>query len=369
MTIKKEFNEEKPLGDTFKPGWQESELSSFSIIGNSNELLQALHCISICGQFDVPVLIKGETGTGKELAARGIHYGGVRSEQPFVAVNCATLTDDLFCSAVFGHKKGAFTDARQDKKGLVALAEKGTLFLDEVDSLSVSAQASLLRLLQESEYRPVGSEKDYKCDVRIVASANSDLEKLIREGLFRRDLYHRLYILSVNMPALRSRKSDIPTLVKHFLEQFSNRYKLGLKTPTDELLTYLSGLTWPGNVRELENFVHRLYLTCKSTAIDISDINGVLVSDSNYLQDDTQPPASIDFDCVEFTQDEFNQNSGEFNFSMDKKRAIEKFEITYIERMLELSEGNITQAAKLCGKERRAFGKLVKKYNYSGFTI
>ena len=340
-----------------------------NIIGESSALKQALHCITVHGQFDVPVLITGETGTGKELAARGLHYGGVRASKSFIAVNCATLNTDLFSSELFGHKKGAFTDARQDKKGLIAAAENGTLFLDEIDSLSISSQAALLRFLQESEYRPVGSERTYKSNVRIIASANCNLEELIDKGLFRRDLYYRLYILSVHMPALRERKGDIPILIEHFFRQFVNQYGLGEKRVSVQLLDVLSLLPWKGNVRELENLIHRLYLTSVHPVIEID----ALKNNPEYvhymeLYSQTSEGSSVVIESVEVNDTgdfsfDVAISDGKDNFSDAKRNAIEKFESQYVDKMLRHTSGNITRAAMLCGKDRRAFGKLVKKYN------
>ncbi len=353
-------------------------IAGLNIVGRSGALQAALHCITVHGKYDAPVLITGETGTGKELAARGLHYGGARAAKPFVAVNCATLTSELFASEIFGHKKGAFTDARQDKKGLLAVAEKGTLFLDEIDSLSLNSQAALLRFLQESEYRPVGSEKTYRADVRLIASANCDLEERIEKGLFRRDLYYRLYILSVHMPPLRERQGDVPILVAHFLAQFNNQYRLGEKRMSAALLQQLSALAWPGNVRELENMVHRLYLSSAGELIDVEQLQGhpavaaqvdALSGLLSSIGSVDQTTASVDVSAgaqsgvADISSSFVGDYSEGYDFSRDKRLAVEHFEVAYISKLLKFTEGNVTQAAMLCGKERRAFGKLVKKYD------
>ncbi len=353
-------------------------IAGLNIVGRSVALQAALHCITVHGKYDAPVLITGETGTGKELAARGLHYGGARAAKPFVAVNCATLTSELFASEIFGHKKGAFTDARQDKKGLLAVAEKGTLFLDEIDSLSLNSQAALLRFLQESEYRPVGSEKTYRADVRLIASANCDLEERIDKGQFRRDLYYRLYILSVHMPPLRERQGDVAILVAHFLAQFNNQYRLGEKRMSAALLQQLSALAWPGNVRELENMVHRLYLSTASDLIDVEQLqghpamaaqsgalSGLLGSAGSATQVDSpvEPRAEAQSGMASISSNFIGDYSEGYDFSRDKRLAVEHFEVAYISKLLKFTEGNVTQAAMLCGKERRAFGKLVKKYD------
>jgi DNA-binding NtrC family response regulator len=335
-------------------------------------LLHALQAISILGQYEAPVLITGETGTGKEMAARGLHYCGLRAEKPFIALNCATFTDDLFTSEFFGHKKGAFTDAREEKRGLLATAKGGTLFLDEIDSLTPKSQASLLRFLQAYEYRPVGSETVHRADVRIVTSSNRDLEALIANGEFRQDLYYRLYIFNIHMPALRQRPDDIPLLTNHFLAQFNHQYRLGEKTLSPGLKAMLREHHWPGNIRELENLIHRLYLSGTDPEID-RDALGILAPMHDLAS--VQPLAtsrgesgqSCDRDIDPDPASENHSREPEsaqtsFNFSRDKRAAIERFEKQYVARLLERAGGNVTRAANLCGKERRALGKLVKKY-------
>lgn len=355
------------------PGERQSNESSgefylgiVNIAGESKPLEKALDSIRVFGQYDAPVLITGETGTGKELAARGLHYCGSRSGHPFVAVNCATLTTDLFASEVFGHKKGAFTDARQDKKGLLAVAERGTLFLDEIDSLSLTSQAALLRLLQESEYRPVGSEKTYLCDVRLIASANCDLQEKIAAGLFRRDLFYRLHILTVHMPALRDRKDDIPVLVRHFLRQFAEQYELGEKIAPAELIDHLTSLSWPGNVRELENTIHRLYLLSGSGRIEIQHMPATDIHAEPFVPSpittDMEPDAENGADEFPLTR-QCGIGAGDYNFSRDKRLLVERFEKEYLTRILDEANGNVTRAAMMCGKDRRALGKMIKKYN------
>ncbi|ODS23119.1 Fis family transcriptional regulator [Candidatus Endobugula sertula] len=340
-----------------------------NIIGKSEAIRKARFLINIHSRYDVPVLITGETGTGKELAARGLHYTGRREAKPFVPVNCATLTDELFASEIFGHVKGSFTDAKKDKKGLLAIAEQGTLFLDEIDSLSLKSQAALLRFLQESEYRPVGSETHYQADVRLIASANSDLEERINRGLFRADLYYRLYILSVHMPPLRDRHGDIDILVKHFIHQFDYQYNLGNKRVSPNLLRVLNKQQWPGNVRELENLMHRLYLCSTDRVIDV-DMLGYAAAEltqSEKIVDIYQcTDSDQNFDIKESASTSYNHclpKDGNYNFSKDKKLAVERFEQKYVEQVMATAKGNVTLAAKMCGKERRAFGKLVKKYN------
>jgi DNA-binding NtrC family response regulator len=336
-----------------------TEVAGVQIVGQSPQLKEALANIHIQAQYDAPVLITGETGTGKELAARGLHYCGQRRGQPFVAVNCATLTTELFASELFGHKRGAFTDARHDKKGLLAEADQGTLFLDEIDSLSLASQAALLRFLQESEFRPVGSEKTLTSNARLIASANCDLLQRVDEGLFRRDLYYRLYILAVHMPPLRQRRQDIPLLVNHFLRQFAGQYGLAPKQVSQALMADLVSMPWHGNVRELENTLHRLFLLSPGQCIDSEHCSAA--APSTAAAESAQPAMRPPLPDL--------HTQSHYNFADDKRQAVEQFEKHYVVQMLELAEGNITRAAALCGKDRRAFGKLVKKYDVKKVII
>ena len=341
-----------------------------NIIGLSEAINKVRHLIMLHSRYDAPVLVTGETGTGKELAARGLHYSGARAPMAFIAINCATLTDDLFASELFGHVKGAFTDAKKDKKGLLAVAEKGTLFLDEVDSLSLKSQAALLRFLQEGEYRPVGSSVTYQSNIRLIASANCDLGERIQSGLFRADLYYRLYILSVHMPPLRHRTGDIPVLAKHFIEKFDYQYGLGIKSITPELLFALERRPWLGNVRELENLIHRLYLCSMDDYIgidmlgfEVSAVDNVNEHIKNATHQQPDPQATLDNLCPSILGFESFESFENYDFARDKKVAVEFFEKCYVEKIMHKSQGNVTLAAKICGKERRAFGKLVKKYH------
>jgi Nif-specific regulatory protein len=210
----------------------------------------------------VTVLIEGETGTGKELIASAVHYWSERSEKLFVAQNCAALPENLLESELFGHKKGSFTGATDDKKGLFELADGGTLFLDEVGEMPLSLQAKLLRVLQEGEVRPIGSNVTRRVDVRIVAATNRDLEKEVAEGRFREDLFYRLKVFPLRVPPLRERREDIPLLAGHFLKRYANEFGRNIRGFGQHAMELLSSYAWPGNVRELENEVQRLVIQC-----------------------------------------------------------------------------------------------------------
>ena len=332
-----------------------------NIIGDSIEMLNMKKKITALSNYTATVLISGETGTGKELVARGLHYSGQHSGKPFIAVNCSTFSDDLFASELFGHKKGAFTDAKSDKEGLLSSIDGGTIFLDEIDCLSLKSQASLLRVLQESEYRPIGSNQVLKVNVRFIAATNSNLKDKIKEGLFRQDLYFRIYILSIEIPSLRERKTDIPLLVNHFIAKLNKLYMSNKKSASTNFMNYLLNYTWPGNVRELENCIHRHYLLSQG---DIIDIQPKYESNLQLSKQNTENEINNSSDTITVSLKIIEDESNEFlNFANAKKITIEKFEAKFVSRLLYICKGNVTKAAELCGKERRAFGKMVKKYN------
>jgi DNA-binding NtrC family response regulator len=218
-----------------------------------------------------PVLILGESGTGKEIVARSIHYSGPFRDKPFIPVDCGSLVPTLIESELFGHVKGAFTGANQAKDGLMSMAEGGTVFLDEVGELPVDLQAKLLRAIQEKEIRPVGSTRRVAINVRILAATNRDLEQAVMQGAFRRDLYFRLNVLSLRIPALRERRQDIPLLIAHFLERLA-RTSEQEKTLSDDALKALLAYDWPGNVRELENCLERTYAFTSGSLIQLTDL-------------------------------------------------------------------------------------------------
>jgi two-component system response regulator PilR (NtrC family) len=340
-----------------------------NIIGKSQVIVQMRNSIKAMAQYPATVLITGETGTGKELVARGLHYGGGLVNKPFIAINCSTFSDELFASELFGYKKGAFTDAKNDKEGLLSSVNGGTIFLDEIDSLSLKSQAALLRVLQESEFRPIGSNEVLKTNVRFIAAANCDLELKIENHDFRQDLYFRLFILSIKVPALRDRKEDIALLVEHFIEKLNSQYGLNKTGASDRLLNWFYSHHWPGNIRELENSVHRYYLLANGELLDTTEIEKS--STSLIRQENDKPKHSSLYDDIAVKEFDENGNIQDVDliFSSAKRVAIEKFEAKFVSRLLVLTNGNVTKAANLCGKERRAFGKLVKKYHIKSNEI
>jgi len=262
-----------------------------NIIGNSNKMREVFQMISQVSRSNATVLIRGESGTGKELVANSIHYSSNRSKEPFVKVNCAAIPFNLIESELFGHERGAFTGAVSQKPGKFELANKGTIFLDEVGSISLDVQVRLLRILQEKEFERVGGIKTIKTDVRVVAATNKNLEQAVEEGSFRGDLYYRLNVFPIYLPLLRERKTDIMLLVDYFLEQYSKENKkkiLRLSTPAiDMLMEY----HWPGNVRELENCIERAVLLCDGGVIHSYHLPPSL---QTGVESDTLPSMSLD---------------------------------------------------------------------------
>lgn len=243
-----------------------------SIIGESVKIKKIFEIISNVSNTEANILIQGETGTGKELVARAIHYNSARKNYPFVKVDCAALTETLLESELFGHEKGAFTGAIKDRIGRFRTADHGTIFLDEIGNISLPVQAKLLRVLQDSEFEAVGSDMTVKVDVRIVAATNADLEGNVEKGLFRRDLFYRLNVIRIFLPPLRERADDIPMLASHFLSTHNKRNRKAVEGISREALNKLMSYTWPGNIRELENVIERAVILCKGNFIEPADI-------------------------------------------------------------------------------------------------
>ena len=310
----------------------------FRMIGGSSAFLQALGRIERIARSDAPLLIEGETGCGKEVAARAVHYGGSRGAAPFVPINCGALPDTLFEAELFGHERGAFTDARERRRGLVAEAEGGTLFLDEVDALAPKAQVALLRFLQDQCFRPLGSAREQQGNVRLIAASNRPLDALATSGGFRQDLLYRLKVLHVELPPLRARGDDAALLASHFAERYARKYASAVRGFDAATLDWIAAQPWPGNIRELENWVHREVLMC----------DGPLV---HHVADASAGSAAAPPDA-----------SAVPSYRAAKAEALARFERDFLLRALRDSRGNVSAAAQRVGKERRAFGKLLKKH-------
>ncbi len=243
------------------------------IVARDPQMLECLQVFQRAAPTDVPVLITGESGTGKELAARMIHRHSVRRNGPMVAINCAAVPDALLESEMFGHEKGAFTDAHERKPGLFELARSGTIFLDEIGEMSLKTQAKMLRVLQEKKFTPIGGIKTIDADCRIVAATNRDLQQAIREGAFREDLFYRLSVITVAIPPLRQRPRDIEVLARHFLVSSVCNYQRQTMTFSPDVLSIINSHSWPGNVRELKNFVERAVIFCDGAVINPDNLS------------------------------------------------------------------------------------------------
>nr|WP_100243634.1 sigma-54 dependent transcriptional regulator [Dyella ginsengisoli] len=313
------------------------------MLGHSPAFAQACELLRQYAACDMHVLIEGETGTGKELAAREIHQAGAGADCPFVAVNCGALPDTLVENELFGHQRGAYTDARCAQTGLVERAEHGTLFLDEIDTLSSKAQAVLLRFLETHECRRVGDNKSRVINTRVISATNARLEEKVATGQFRRDLHYRLNVLHVQLPPLRERRGDVPLLANHFLQATANRMNRPPKRWSVDALDALERYHWPGNVRELEHVVLRAFLRAKSEVIAHEALDRLIAEPAGASEAARMPH-----------KDE--------SFAEAKRHAIRAFELGYLVRLMERTHGNVTAAARLSGTERRQLGKLLQKH-------
>lgn len=317
-----------------------------TLIGTSRCFLQVKSKIPLLSRSKSTVLISGETGTGKELFARAIHYSGERRGKPFVPVNCAALPDHLVENELFGHSKGAFTGALVEKHGLFYEADGGTLFLDEINSLNMVAQSKLLRVLQDQEFRPLGSTKSRAVDVKIVAATNTDLRHLAEARQFREDLFYRLNVLSVVLPPLRDRREDIPELAKQFLKRSADEFGKGSVRLSADAIKKLMNYAWPGNVRELQGVIHRAAAMAVGDALEASDLD---------LPDHEPTGLAATFVPEGMVADQ----SG---FQAMKAKMIDEFERAYLCQILSAHHGNISKAARAAKKERRAFQRLLYKH-------
>jgi DNA-binding NtrC family response regulator len=322
-------------------GEDEPDWVGLNLIGCSAPFRQALQCLLEWARVDATVLVYGETGTGKELAARAIHYLSERRGGPFVPVNCGAITDSLLEAELFGHVRGAFTDAKQDARGMIALARGGTLFLDEVDSLSPRAQSAILRFVQDHSYRPVGAARFQEGDVRVIAASNADLEALGRAGRFREDLLYRLNLLNVTLPPLRDREGDALLLGQAFVRRLCAQYGVQRELDAASVAALQCRHPWPGNVRELEHRIHRCFLMAHGERIDLGLVPPAATARASAAP--AWPALAVAFAAA-------------------KAQVIAEFERRYVHELLQQAQGNLSLAARLAGKERSRFGKLVKKY-------
>lgn len=307
------------------------------LVGSSDPMKRLVALLDKVKGTDATVLILGESGTGKELVARALHYGGERAEGPFVTVNCGAIPEDLIESELFGHEEGSFTGAHKKREGLFKLADGGTIFLDEVGDLPLQAQVKLLRVLEDGFIRGVGSDSSEKVDVRVVAATNANLHRAVESKTFREDLFFRLNTVALETPPLRERVGDIPMLMEHFLEIYTNRHSRCIKGFTKKAAEAALSYEWPGNVRELEKAIERAVIMCESEQIDAADMPASINRGLNRAESDCQGSFDI---------------SGEYQDA--KKRVVEAFERKYFEALLKRCEGNISMASRLSGMDRKS---------------
>jgi two-component system response regulator GlrR len=313
-------------------GLLEERFDFANIVARSDKMAKILDVVSQIARTESTIFVYGESGTGKELIAKAIHLSSDRKDKSFIAINCAALPETLLESKLFGHERGAFTGAVRSTKGLFTQAHEGTIFLDEIGDMSLSTQAKLLRVLQERQFYPLGSEKLVEVDVRMIVATNKDLEDLVKQGLFREDLFYRIHVIPLFLPPLRERKEDIPLLVEHFLKRFSQQMKKEVKGVTPAAMQKLMLYDWPGNVRELENTIEY------GVAMTQQD----LINEELILQ-----PKGV-------------SSPGPLK---SLKEARDDYEKSYLIHLLEICGGNISKAAKLAGKYRADLYDLLKKHN------
>ncbi|MFZ0456051.1 MAG: sigma-54 dependent transcriptional regulator [Ignavibacteriaceae bacterium] len=312
-----------------------SEFNFSSIIGNNEKIKDVFEVLALAAPSDATILILGESGTGKELIANAVHQNSPRKDKPFIKINCAALSENLLESELFGHEKGAYTGAATQRLGRFEQANNGTLFLDEIGDMSASTQSKILRVLQEGEFERLGGNKSIKVDVRIIAATNKDLEEEVKEDRFRKDLYFRLSVVPVKIPALRERKEDISLLAEHFLKKYADKNQRLIKGFTPAAIYMLMRYSWPGNVRELENVIERAVIISREDMIVPDSLPAALNASSNTIQE--VPGREL------------------------AGRLIKDVERELIIKTLEQTKHNITQAAKLLGITRRGLQYKLKE--------
>jgi len=347
LTIKKVLEWRNLLEENISLKKELGENKKFpEIVGTSPQIKELLKKVEQVAPSSATVLITGESGTGKELVARAIHYHSERKNKKMITINCTAIPEQMIESELFGHVKGAFTGAWKDKQGLVEEADQGTLFLDAIGELSPVMQTKILRLLQYGEYRPVGSLKTKKSDIRFIAATNQDLEELMRKKQFREDLFYRINVIRFEIPPLRERVEDIKILAYHFLKKYSHLNKKKIKGISPEAMNLLISHPWPGNVRELENTIERGVILCMSDYLEVKDIfhesdvkKGDYGSEEFYLQD---------------------------SYKKAKEKAIKMFHRRYLDYILRKAGGNVSLAAEKAGLQRQYLHRLMKEEGIDG---
>jgi DNA-binding NtrC family response regulator len=347
IVVKKAIEQKNLLLENIYLRQELSEKYGFhNIVGKSRRMQEIYRIIAKVAPTDSTVLINGQSGTGKELIARAIHFNSPRRDKQFVTVDCAVLSENLLESELFGHIRGSFTGAVTTKPGLFEVANGGTVFLDEIGNISLSIQAKLLRVLQEREFTPVGGTKAKKVDIRLIAATNKDLEKMIKEEAFREDLYYRLNIVPIHLPPLKERQDDIPILSVHFLKKYSDEMGKTIKGFTPEAMERLIKHPWPGNVRELENVIQRTVVMIDEEMVRVEHL--ILPG-----QQEREPTES----SVPMTSEELKEIKKQL-----REKAVEDVEKAFIVNALDRNEWNVTRAAEEVGMLRPNFQALMRKY-------
>lgn len=334
--LEKELSRHQPLDEGFSP-----------IIGYSEALMGSLSIANKAAKTGSTVLITGESGTGKELVARAIHESSSRKNKPFIRVNCGAIPNNLVESELFGHEKGSFTGAIQQRRGKFELADQGTIFLDEIGDLNLDLQAKLLRVIQERELERVGGQETIKIDVRLVAATHRDLQKMVQEGEFREDLYYRLYVIPVHLPPLRKRKEDIPLLANHFREKLNERLGKNINFYESGFIQTLMGYDWPGNVREMQNVMERAISLCEGDTLRLKDLPEYIVQSGSRLAEGSTP-------------------SGAYYLQEGEIRPMEEYEKAILEHTIQHFT-SFNQAAKALGWTHKTVASKVRKYGLEAF--
>ncbi len=316
-----------------------------NIIGGSEAMRDVYRVIDRIKDTWTNVLVTGESGSGKELVARAVHFSGAFKQKPFVTVDCASLSENLLESELFGHAKGAFTSAHRDKTGYFETADGGTVFLDEIAEFSSHLQTRLLRVIQEGEFSRVGETVSRRVKVRIIAATNRNLEQAVRSGAFREDLFYRLNVISINVPPLRKRIEDIPDLVEFFLSKFNKKFGRNISSVSSDALAVFAEYDWPGNVRELENLMERTFIFCDDDAMRVHHLQEPLKTIAGLSKTNAVPDLT------------------DLNYKDAKDAVVRRFGREYFEELLEKCEGNISEAARRSGIDRGCFYRLIKKFN------
>jgi DNA-binding NtrC family response regulator len=321
------------------------------LIGQSSQMRAVFKLVETVSHSTATVLIQGESGTGKELVARAIHYRSPRKDKPFVAVNCSALTETLLESELFGHMKGAFTGATNNKKGLFEAADGGTIFLDEIGDVPPATQVRLLRVLQEGEVKRVGANDPVKVDVRVIAATHVDLNRAKSEGKFREDLFYRLNVITIDLPPLRDRPEDVPLLAHHFLKMYAAKLAKKVTGFTPRAMEALTVNRWTGNVRELENVIERAVVLTSNEVLDVEDL-------PPGFQESPQAGSPVEVFSL-----------AHLPYAQAKRLAMRAFERRYLTALLEKNNNNVSSAARAAGVDRSNFRRLLKQYEVAGRTM